>query len=95
MNIFWQEFMAGLRDGCPPFLTVTSKFLCSMAVSGVIVFAGVDAIVLGTAMVEPWSSAMIILGQGLLIIGASFGLIAAARARMRLFMAAAVWRKRQ
>ena len=80
-----QEFMAGFRDGCRPFVRVMPSYLRTIALSILMVLAGVGTIAIRTTMTEPFAVVMQVLGEGLLIGGALLGAIACLRAWWELF----------
>ena len=88
MRRLWQAFAAGAREEWRPFNRVMPTLLRSMAVSGLMVLAGVGVIALGKQITAPGGELMGVLGEGLLMGGAGYGIVAALRGWVALFQAA-------
>jgi len=80
-----QAFMAGIREGCRPFARVMPRYLGTMALSVLMVLAGIGTIAIRATLTGPFAVAMQVLGEGLMIAGALLGAIASLRAWWELF----------
>jgi hypothetical protein len=90
LTVLRKAFAYGFREGCRPLQRVMPGLARSVGMSLMMVVAGIGVIAVGKGTAEPFQTASMSPGEGLLVVGAIYGTVALLRACLELIRAAAV-----